>query len=209
MPYPSQDQSNDPNASHQMPDGMMMKNSDMQASTGVMLPMGDMPLSPDTDQQQGSGSPEDDIEAVKRQKIRDDEEIILTRKNVQQLRRQVMVDLFEDLRKLGVDPQNPESVHEFTSRLEQFDPDLAALFAASFEALLPDQHELEMDQMLGTQMRQSQETPQELSPEMMPEETAPEEIPPMADEGAIPGGEGVGNYPQPAGGIPESPEEIE
>ena len=83
------------------------------------------------------------IQGAERQRQSDEIDFKLGQKQVDDLRRSLLADLFGVLRENGVDPNDPNSIHEFTQRLEQEDPDFAALFEYALNVLAPPMQSIE------------------------------------------------------------------
>lgn len=59
----------------------------------------------------------------------------INQENITKTKRQVLGALFDMLKKNGVDPNNLESISAFIKKLEDQDPDLAALFEEVFNSI--------------------------------------------------------------------------
>lgn len=77
------------------------------------------------------------IQGAERQRKSDEVDFKLGQKQVDDFRRSLLADLFGVLRENGVDPNDPNSIHEFTRRLEEEDPDFATLFEYALNVLAP------------------------------------------------------------------------
>ena len=91
------------------------------------------------------------------------------------------------LQEMGVDPSNPESIKEFLIKLEQSDPDLAAIFAFAFDRLAPAGE--------GQLPETSLPTPEGMPNIGMPPMEGMPSMPPMGEVPAM----------SPTGGIPPVP----
>lgn len=61
------------------------------------------------------------------------------RLKIQKFKGELLKKVFDSLRDLGVDPNDPTSVSQFLQKLEQQDPDLVALFESALEGLTPEE----------------------------------------------------------------------
>ena|SRR3990167_5515979 len=77
------------------------------------------------------------IHGAERQNQSDEIDFQLGKKQIEDLRRALLSDLFETLRANGVDPNDPNSVREFTESLSAEDPDFAQLFDFALNVLAP------------------------------------------------------------------------
>lgn len=62
----------------------------------------------------------------------------LSLNQIEDLKRELMGDVFSAMKSQGVDPSSPESVQEFLQSLEDESPDLARLFEFFFNVLAPE-----------------------------------------------------------------------
>lgn len=62
----------------------------------------------------------------------------LNDRQVEDLRKNFMLQIFAKLKQLGVDASNPDSIKQFLDQLNQMDPDMGKLFEFAFGILSPD-----------------------------------------------------------------------
>lgn len=58
---------------------------------------------------------------------------------IQKFKRELLKKVFDTLRDLGVDPNDPTSISQFLQKLEQQDPDLVTLFESALNGLTPNE----------------------------------------------------------------------
>lgn len=67
-----------------------------------------------------------------------DNEVIIGTEKIRQMKKEFLTEVFDMLKKAGVDPNDPEQINAFLEQLASSDPDLLALFEDAFNGLLPD-----------------------------------------------------------------------
>ncbi len=118
-----------------------------------------------------------------------DDAVILGAEKIRQMKQEFLNEVFDMLKKAGVDPNDPESINAFLEELASTDPDLLALFEDAFNGLLPDSdtHGLGGNLLPNIPVPGGEEMPmggpgmgQPRSPEGIAEPASPEEAPPGA-----------------------------
>lgn len=111
------------------------------------------------------------------QKQEVDTQSALNDRQVEDLRRELLSSVFDSLKSAGVDLNNPSSVRDFVTSLENSDPDLARLFEFAFGIL---------------------------SPESGPEQAGVPEMPGGSEMPGVPEPPGGSEPPSPPGGLPST-----
>ena len=111
-----------------------------------------------------------------------------SRNKIKNQKIELLKQLYAMLEEAGVDPNDPESIKNFLTELEERDPDLVTLFEQAFNGLSPDSQPTE-----GGPTEESAEVPGEgMPPEAIPGGIVPEGVgmpPGGVPAGMPPGGE--------------------
>ncbi len=125
--------------------------------------------------------------------------VVIKKNELEKGKARFVQGIMDFLVEMGVDPSSPESIRDFLVNLEQTDPDMAAIFAFSFDRLVP-----------AGEGELLPEDPQGLPPQGLPPGgpgAPPLGIPSLPLEGGLPPGApplGAPGLP-PGGGFPPVP----